>query len=126
MSDNAAPRILIIEDEPMLAFMLEEFLVAAGFNIAAIATRVNTALRSIADDACEAAILDANLAGMSAAPAAVALSARGIPFLVLSGYTANQQEAAFAGAVRLQKPCPPEKLLAALRALLATPTHGAA
>jgi DNA-binding response OmpR family regulator len=118
MSTKPPRRILLIEDEPMLAFMLEEFLLGAGYAVPAIATRLNAALRAIAEGTCDAAILDANLAGVSAAPAAAALTARGIPFLVLSGYTAHQQEDAFAGAMRLKKPCPPEKLLTALGALL--------
>jgi CheY-like chemotaxis protein len=72
----------------------------------------------IESGAFDAAILDANLAGVSAGPAALALKAGGLPFIVVSGYLANQQESAFKGALCLQKPCPPDRLIQALRSVL--------
>ena len=115
-------RILIVEDEPMIAFTLEELLVIAGFDIAGVAGRLPAALEFIAAGGCDAAILDANLAGTSSAPAAVALTALGIPFIVVSGYSAAQhQETAFAGAPRLQKPCDIDQLVAVLHVLVKAP-----
>ena len=90
--ENGAWRILIVEDEPMLAFVLEELLLAAGDVVVGVASRLETALAVITDGICDAVILDTNLAGVSAAPAALALASRGIPFLVLSGYSAAQQD----------------------------------
>jgi len=112
------PRILIIEDEPVVAFCLEELLIEAGFEIACVAGRLDAALSVIASGACDAAIVDANLAGVSAGPAAVALAARGLPFLVLSGYLPEQQKSAFSGALCLQKPCRPDLLIQTLRRIL--------
>ena len=60
-------RILIVEDEPMIALELEEFLIDAGFKIAAIAGKLEKALALIESGACDAAIVDANLAGVSTA-----------------------------------------------------------
>ena len=102
----------------MLAFVLEETLVDAGFEIAGVAGRLETALAMIEGEGFDAAILDANLAGVSAGPAASALTARGTPFLVVSGYLPGQQQGAFSGAPRLQKPCRAEDLIAALRGIL--------
>lgn len=118
MACETAPRILIIEDEPVLAFVLEEVLDEAGFRIAGVATRLARALTLIKAGGCDAALLDTNLAGISAAPIAQALAALRIPFVVLSGYSPQQQEPAFAVAARrLQKPCPPERLVDAIRGI---------
>ena len=113
--------ILIVEDEPMLAYALEEMVVDAGFQIAGVAGRLETALAIIESGVCDAAILDANLKGVSAAPAASALKALGIPFVTLSGYSRDQQQAAFAAAIHLQKPCRPEMLIQALHDILKGP-----
>ncbi len=118
MIDNHHWRILIVEDEPVLAFALEETLIDAGFTIAGAATRVEKALAFIEGGACDAAMLDANLAGVSAGPVALALAARGVPYLVLSGYSCDQLSSAFSGALCLQKPCHPDRLIAALRSIL--------
>ena len=121
MTVNQIPRILIVEDEPLIGFMLEEVLLDAGFEIAGLATKLEPALAIIASGACDIAILDANLAGESSAPAAAALTARGVPFVVLSGYNVDQQKEAFAGALSLKKPIKPESLVEALRSIL--PAH---
>lgn len=112
-------RILIIEDEPMLTVDLQETLTEAGFVIVGVAGKLGKALALIENIECDAALVDANLAGVSAGPAAVALTARGVPFVVLSGYSVEQQRGAFAGARSLQKPCRPAPLIAALNAAIA-------
>jgi len=110
--------ILVVEDEAMLAFALEESLIDAGFEIAGVAGRLETALAMIEGSVFDAAVLDANLAGVSAGPAATALKARGLPFIIVSGYFLEQLPSAFSGALCLQKPCPPERIVQALRHLL--------
>jgi len=102
----------------MLAFALEALVIDAGFQIAGVAGKLETALAIIERGVCDAAILDANLKGVSAGPAASALAARGIPFIILSGYSLDQRQTAFAGAIHLQKPCRPERLIEALRGIL--------
>jgi CheY-like chemotaxis protein len=112
--------VLVVEDEPLLALTLEEILLDGGFAVAGVATRVDAALAVVAAGGVDAAILDCNLAGASAAAVARELAAHGIPFVVLSGYAPGQQDAAFAAGVRLQKPCSPDRLLQALRTALPT------
>ena len=90
-------RILIVEDEPLVAEDLRIVLVEAGFEIAGVAFRVATALSLIETVACDAAIVDAHLAGASATPVAAVLSARGLRFIVLSGYTREQLQSEFSG-----------------------------
>jgi DNA-binding response OmpR family regulator len=97
-------RILIVEDEPPVAEDLRTVLVDAGFEIAGVAARVGTALSLIETVACDAAIVDANLAGASASPVAAVLSARGLPFIVLSGYTREQLQSEFSGGFFIEKP----------------------
>jgi DNA-binding response OmpR family regulator len=97
-------RILIVEDEPLVAEDLRTVLVDAGFEIAGVAARVGTALSLIETVACDAAIVDANLAGASASPVAAVLSARGLPFIVLSGYTREQLQSEFSGGFFIEKP----------------------
>src|SRR5271170_491250 len=105
--DTPRRRVLIVEDEPVLAFALEELLVESGFAIAGVAARLETALAIIESGVCDCAILDTNLAGVSADPAATALASLGLPFIILSGYSPDQQHGAISSANRLQKPCRP-------------------
>ena len=114
-------RILIVEDEVMIAFAAEEVLLAGGFEIAGVAGRLETALSMIEDGGFDAAILDTNLAGVSAGPAAAALRASGRPFVVISGYLPIQQQEVFRGVPSIQKPYAPQRLISALWELL--PPH---
>ncbi len=116
-------RILIIEDEPIIALDLHDTLIEAGFAVVGVANRLDQALEFIAESSFDAAIVDANLAGESASPAALALAARGLPFIVLSGYSLEQQLDGFAGSQFLQKPCRPAQLIQALKAIDPNPQH---
>ena len=111
-------RILIVEDDPMLALDLEELIADAGFKVAAIAGKLEKALALIESGGFDAAIVDANLGGVSASPLASALTARGLPFIVLSGYSSEQLQGAFPGALFLQKPCRPAQLIQALHTIV--------
>ena len=119
--NNGSVRVLILEDEPMIAFGIEDSLLDAGFAIAGVATKLEDALGLIESGDCDAAIVDANLAGVCADPAAMALKARGLPFIVLSGYSQEQLKSVFAGTRFLQKPCRPELLIETLTDIL--PQH---
>ena len=95
-------RILIIEDAPLIAASIQSVLEQAGFSVVGIATKLEKALMLIEDDGYDAAIVDANLAGVSAAPAAAALAARLRPFIVLSGYSRDQMDGDFSGGLYLK------------------------
>jgi DNA-binding response OmpR family regulator len=110
-------RIMIIEDEPMIALDLQDLLEDAGFAVVGVAGKLEKALALIEGAEFDAAIVDANLGGVSSSPAAAALAARRLPFIVLSGYSLKQQEAAFPEALYIQKPCRPEQLINALKAI---------
>jgi len=111
-------RILIVEDEPVIALTLEEVLIDAGFAIAGVAGKLDKALALVESDACDAAVVDANLVGVSASPVAIALAARGLPYIVMSGYSPDQMRGEYPRAIFLSKPCRPELLLETLNSIL--------
>jgi DNA-binding response OmpR family regulator len=117
-------RILIVEDEPMIAFTLQDLLVEAGFKVTYVAGKLGKALELIESASCDAAIVDANLAGVSASPVALALAARGLPFIVLSGYSPEQLQGAFPAALFMKKPCRPAKIIQALKSIVADRRSG--
>ena len=95
----------------MIALMLEDLLVDAGFEVVGVAGQTEKALALIDSAVFDVAIFDANLAGVSASPAASALTARGIPFIVMSGYLIEQLPDGFLGAHFMNKPCLPAQLV---------------
>ena len=111
-------RILIVEDEPVIALGLEDVLIDAGFEIAGVAGKLDRALVLIESGTFDAAIVDANLAGESASPAAKALTARGLPYIMMSGYSKEQIQGEYPRAVFLSKPCRPELLIETLNSIL--------
>lgn len=79
-------RILIVEDEPLIAMMLEDFLDALDRQVAGTADNVAAALELIGQGGCDAAILDVNLrAGEQSWPIADKLAEAGIPFIIATG-----------------------------------------
>lgn len=110
-------RLLIIEDEPMIALDLQDLLKEAGFDVVGVAGTLDKALAFIATVQIDAAVVDANLGGISSSPAAIALQDRGVPFVVLSGYAQRQHATDFPKAPFIQKPCRPAQLIDALRAI---------
>lgn len=120
MSDDRseAMRILIVEDEPLIAFEVEQTLTDAGFTVVGTAARVEEALAIVAGGALDAAVVDANLNRVSAAPIAIALTHSGLPFIVTTGYTREQLPEGFEAGVLIEKPCLPEQIVEALHAAL--------
>jgi CheY-like chemotaxis protein len=110
-------QILVVEDEPFIAMDIAATIAGAGMEIVGPAGSIRDALKLIEEQGCEAAILDANLNGMSATPVAEALQARGIPFMVLSGYAAEQLPSSLSRAPFLAKPCEAAELVMLVRSL---------
>jgi len=82
----AQPRILVVEDETILAMMLEDVLLDEGYSVVGPFARVAAALQAAELEALDAALLDVNLAGEMVFPVAEMLARRGIPFLLVTGY----------------------------------------
>lgn len=79
-------RVLIVEDEPLIAMMVEDFLDLLGHRAAGTADRVEAALELVRGGAFDLAIVDVNLSrGEQAWPVADALAAAGKPFILATG-----------------------------------------
>ena len=115
-------RVLIVDDEPIIAMDLELLLLDAGYEIAGVTGRIAKALSLVEIEIIDVAILDANLGGETSAPVADALSARGVPFLVWSGYDAHQLPPVLRGAPSLRKPASSTQIIQTVNSILAART----
>jgi CheY-like chemotaxis protein len=79
-------RVLVVEDEMMIAMMLEDLLDGFGCRIVGPAADITKALALIAAKAIDGAMLDVNLAGRAVDPVADELARLGIPFIFVTGY----------------------------------------
>lgn len=95
-------RILLVEDEAMVAMLLEDMLTALGCQVVGIAGRLDDALRLIQTESFDAAVLDVNLGGQPSYPAADALMALAVPFAFSTGY--DRLKNGYDSFPRLQKP----------------------
>ena len=101
----AQPRILLAEDEPLVAMDLEARLEGFGYAVFAAVDSVADALSALDGGRPDAALLDANLHGESAVPVAAELHRRGVPIVFISGYdTIDGLPDELAGLPRLSKP----------------------
>jgi CheY-like chemotaxis protein len=119
MSALAGRRILVVEDEMLVAMVIEAVLDDAACRIVGPFGRVSQALKSAREDAIDAALLDVNLHGEQVFPVADALAARNIPFVFVTGYGASGLSPRFTGSPVLIKPYRPAAVVAALIAILA-------
>jgi DNA-binding response OmpR family regulator len=110
-------RVLVVEDEPLIAFDVADHLAEAGFQVVGPAASVSAALKLLEAEGCDIAVLDINLGRETAAPIAEALRERSLPFVALSGYSIDQLPEDFQGAPMLTKPVDPKRLIAELRRL---------
>lgn len=83
---SRAHRILVVEDEFLVAALLEADLLAAGYTVVGPFTNLAAAMEASRHEAFDLAVLDVNLHGEMVFPLADELSARGIRFIFLSGY----------------------------------------
>jgi DNA-binding response OmpR family regulator len=115
---QARPRILVVEDETLLALEIAEVLKECGFEVAGLAASVSRSLELFGSKGCDAAVLDVKLGQETSEPVALELVRRGIPFVILSGYARHQFPPVFNAAPALTKPMRPGPLVAALRICL--------
>ena len=97
-------RVLVIEDEGMVAFFIEDMLAEMGHEVGAVASRMQEALDLARTGTFDLAIVDVNLDGQPSYPVAQVLRERGIPFVFATGYGAKGLDAQFAGSPILAKP----------------------
>ena len=98
-------RVLVLEDEMIVGMLVEDMLTDLGCIVIGPAATVSAALRLVADEPLDAALLDVNLGqGASGYPVATELAARGLPFAFVTGYEADGLPEAWRGRPTLQKP----------------------
>jgi CheY-like chemotaxis protein len=107
-------RILVIEDEGMIAMLLKGMLEAIGCEVVGVAARLPDALSKIGTLSFDAALLDINLAGTLSYPAADEMLKSGTPFIFTSSYGKAALPAGMQDAPLLSKPFMTEHLEAAL------------
>jgi CheY-like chemotaxis protein len=108
-------RIVIIEDEHILAQALRRALHDAGAEVVGMAATVEQALALLeASTDLDGALVDINLRGVLAYPVADALAGRGVPFVFTTGYSSPIIPDRYRHVALLQKPFEPDELIAAL------------
>jgi PAS domain S-box-containing protein len=112
------PRILVVEDEAIVALEIGSVLVNAGFEVVGPARSVNQALDLINERGCDAAVLDINLGSETSEAIAYKLKGIGTRFVSVSGYSREQHPAVFKTAAALTKPMQAELLIAELKKCL--------
>ena len=100
----AGRRVLVVEDESLVAMLLETILEDMGCLAVGPAATVDEGLRMAADEAVDAALLDVNVAGRQVFPVAQALKDRGVPFVFSTGYGEGGLPDEWRGQPTLQKP----------------------
>lgn len=112
-------RVMVVEDEWLLATEIKSLLDKRGCTVLGPFASLARALAFLDGERPDAAILDLNIKGEYAVPMAQALSARGVPFVIVSGYSLAQVTAPeLRNAPRLSKPIDHDQLLRAVREAL--------
>jgi CheY-like chemotaxis protein len=120
MSRLAGKRILIVEDEALVALDLEFAFEDEGAEVLGPALSLRDALEVLGSGALiDGAVLDVSLGGTEVFPVAEMLCARGVPFLFHTGHaTAASLDALFPGVTVCTKPALPTALIAVLLRLI--------
>ena len=114
-------RVLVVEDEAIIAIDMAAALEDAGFSVIGPVGSVFEAMQLLDERPCDCAVLDINLAGETSAPVASRLLADGIPFVTVSGNTPESTGDEFSQSPFLSKPIVTSKLLAKLDQLVPAP-----
>jgi CheY-like chemotaxis protein len=118
MPELAGTRVLIVEDEGMVAILLEDMLEDLGCVIAASVATVARAEEAVRSIPVDVALLDVNLAGESTVDFARALSRHPMPIVFSTGYGRNGVPADLRDRPVLAKPFKPEDLRQAIECVL--------
>jgi CheY-like chemotaxis protein len=97
------PQILVVDDEPIIAMTIVDWLADLGCDALGPATDLVSAL-SLVEDAVDAVILDVSLGAQTTVSVARRLVERGVPFAVASGHDAATMDPVFANGILLPKP----------------------
>lgn len=107
----AGLRILVVEDEMLIAIMIEDILADHGCDAVSTAATVEKALALIATTHFDLVTLDMNLGGRNTAAVADALIARRVPFIFSTGYSGINIKKNYDNQLVLKKPFGPYQLI---------------
>jgi DNA-binding response OmpR family regulator len=113
-------RVLVVEDEYLVAALVEDILKSAGCIVSGPIPRLAEALDAAGREACDVAVLDVNLAGERVYPVADVLSRRNVPFVFVTGYTNAALPGDYAERPRICKPFKMAELLGTLSNIVKT------
>jgi PAS domain S-box-containing protein len=117
-SSSEQKRVLLVEDETLVAMMMREMLVDLGYAVVGPMNDKESALAAAQQGGIDCAILDLNLDGFASYPIADELAARAIPFLFLTGYDKEAVDRRYASVPLLQKPVDEQSLRQSVSTLL--------
>jgi CheY-like chemotaxis protein len=106
-------RLLVVEDESLIAMMIEDMAEELGHTVVAKATNIREATNKIEAGEFDVALLDVNLAGEFSYSLAEMLQTRDVPFVFTTGYGAGIEEK-WRSCKILQKPFAEDQLKAEL------------
>jgi len=113
-------RVLVVEDEALVALQLEDMLTELGCAVIGPASRVGQALQLLGGEPVEVAVLDLNIAGELVYPVADELGNRGLPYIFVTAYGRSGLTEPYRSRPVLEKPFARRELL---RAILDTLQH---
>lgn len=114
----AGLRVLLAEDEPLIAMDGEAVLRGMGVQLVVLARSVSEGLNAIASSTPDAAFLDLRLGADTSVPLAERLAQAGVPFAFLTGYQGDAIPPTFKDRPVVAKPFTPDLLLQALLAMV--------
>ena len=111
--------ILIVEDEPLIAMMLEDFLDSLGHRVHGTCDNVECALDETEKGGFDLAILDVNLKGENVWPVATKLREKKVPFVIATGGHVDPPPPEFKDAPVIEKPYTVDRVTPAIEAAFA-------
>jgi two-component SAPR family response regulator len=118
MSPLDGKRVLVVEDEALIAAMVEDMLVELGATVVGPASSIDQALVLVHSDDIDAAVLDVNIRSERVDPIAEILRVRNVPIVFATGYGSSTRGMNYSPAI--EKPYTLEKLANALKTALLT------
>ncbi len=113
------PRILLVDDEPLISMLVEDWLAELGCEVVGPARSLQDGLALAESDGLDGAILDLRLGDKDSYPLANALRARGVPFAFATGDGGPNDEPGFESVLLLAKPFDFEGVKSVLDRMLA-------
>jgi DNA-binding response OmpR family regulator len=113
----AGQKILVVEDQYFIADEMACFLASAGSQVIGPAPDIASGLALLSQNAVDGAVLDIDLAGEEVFPLAVALRAKNVPWIYVTGYSSKPVPSDLKGRAYIEKPISRDAFLCALETL---------